>query len=98
MNIDAGIQEIFIIKQFCHLIFGITAADITPLLPFQAPANLATWETAWSIVFMLFGYPKADAAAVGLAVHTYSQLWEYSVGFIAFCIIVLPFSINKKKE
>ncbi|OGF65128.1 MAG: hypothetical protein A2Y62_21255 [Candidatus Fischerbacteria bacterium RBG_13_37_8] len=97
-SVYAGARGLFNLEHFGQLIFGITAADITPLLPFQAFGGYGTWETAWSIVLMLFGYPKSDAAVVGLTIHAYSQIWEYFIGFIAFCVIIVPFVIKKRKK
>ncbi len=83
-------------KHFGQLIFGFTAADFTAVLPFQFLGGYGTWETAWALIFQLFNYDKSDAATVGLSVHAYSQLWEYFIGFVAFCLIMLPFILKKK--
>jgi uncharacterized membrane protein YbhN (UPF0104 family) len=91
-------REAIDIKHFGQLVFGITAADFTAILPFQFFGGYGTWETAWTLVFQLFNYPKSDAAVVGLTVHAYSQIWEYSVGFLAFCIVILPYVLRSKSR
>lgn len=90
-------EELISFKHFAQLIFGITAADFTAIFPLQFFGGYGTWETAWSLILQLFDYKKLDAAIVGLTIHTYSQMWEYFVGFIAFCIIILPYIIRKSK-
>jgi len=82
---------IFQLKQLSYLIFGITAADFTALLPIQGIAGFGTWETAWALAFKFFGIAKEESAYVGLLIHLYSQSWEYTIGFIAFCLIILPY-------
>ncbi len=79
------------LKQLSYLIFGITAADFTALLPIQGIAGFGTWETAWALAFKFFGVPKEESAYVGLLIHLYAQSWEYTIGFIAFCLIILPY-------
>jgi len=89
--------EFLSVEKFSQMIFGITTADFTALLPVQGFAGFGTWETGWSFAFMMFGVPKSQAAIIGFLMHLYSQMWEYGVGFVAFCAIVLPYSIKKKR-
>lgn len=90
-------EELISFKHFAQLIFGITAADFTAIFPFQFFGGYGTWETAWTLILQLFDYKKLDAAIVGLTVHAYSQMWEYFVGFLAFCIVILPYILKKSR-
>lgn len=94
--VSKDIAGIFSVKKFSQMIFGITSADFTAILPVQGLAGFGTWETGWSFAFMMFGMPKSNAATIGFLVHLYSQMWEYGIGFLAFCIIVLPYIIKRK--
>jgi len=72
-------------------ILGLTGAEFTALLPVKGLGGFGTWETAWSALFRILGFPGDLAVVSGLGVHITTNLLEYGLGALAILLLLLLF-------
>jgi uncharacterized protein (TIRG00374 family) len=70
--------------------FGLTAAEMAASLPISGIAGFGAYEGAWSLVFQLLGYSEKLSALTSVSHHLLTQVFGYSLGGIAFLLLLLP--------
>jgi hypothetical protein len=69
------------------VVLGITAAEMTSLLPVKGLADFGTWESAWVLAFALMGLDRETAVISGFGLHLVTNLFEY--GFAALALLAV---------
>jgi uncharacterized membrane protein YbhN (UPF0104 family) len=85
-----GIHDFPLAKVF----FGLTAAEMTASLPISGIAGFGAYEGAWSLVFQLLGYSEKLSALTSISHHLLTQIYGYSIGALAFLLLLLPWPIR----
>ncbi len=85
----------FVLKKIAIFSFGISATELSSVLPVQGLAGFGTWELAFKYVFTLIGIKLKNPFLVGLIIHTITQVWEYSIGLIALIFLFLKRKVRK---
>ncbi len=79
----------FSLKSLWLFSFGISATELSSIIPIQGIGGFGTWEIAFKIVFDWLNLRAENSFVVGLTIHSISQIWEYSIGVVAFLILHL---------
>ena len=88
------------IQSLSMFSFGLAGTELSSLLPIQGLGGFGTWELAFAFVFKSLGiHGNVDPRLTGLVIHITTQVWEYSIGLLAFLYISFERkkSQNKKK-
>lgn len=88
-----GLQNL----SFWKTILGITGAEMTSVLPIKGLADFGTWESAWTLAFMLMNFDRNLAILSGIGIHLITSLFEYSLGFLSILILAVPYFKKRKK-
>jgi hypothetical protein len=72
------------------MILGVTAAEMTALLPIRGLAGFGTWESAWALAFGLMALSPELAVVSGLGLHLLTNLWEYGLGLLGILALEIP--------
>lgn len=75
---------------FGRLILGVTAAEMTALLPIRGLAGFGTWESAWALAFGVMALPPGLAVVSGLGIHLLTNIWEYGLGLAGILLLEIP--------
>ena len=75
---------------FGRMILGVTAAEMTALLPIRGLAGFGTWESAWALAFGVMALPPELAVVSGLGIHLLTNIWEYGLGLLGILLIEIP--------
>jgi hypothetical protein len=94
----------FDISVFAKFSFALAGTEMSTLLPVQGLGGFGTWELAFKFVFENMNVLAKGAEAhhfisfaqVGIIIHIISQVWEYSIGILAFFIFIVKNSLQKK--
>jgi hypothetical protein len=81
---------------FGRMILGVTAAEMTALLPIRGLAGFGTWESAWVLAFGVMALPPDLAVVSGLGIHLLTNIWEYGLGTLAILALEIPL-LRKKR-
>lgn len=76
--------------SFWSMILGVTAAEMTALLPIRGLAGFGTWESAWALAFGLMALPSGLAVVSGLGIHLVTNVWEYGLGLLGILLLEIP--------
>ncbi|MCL5986650.1 MAG: flippase-like domain-containing protein [Actinobacteria bacterium] len=79
-----GTAEISFWKSF----LGTASAELSATLPTHSFAGIGTYETSWTIAFILLGYPKEFAIVSGFSFHVIKLAYNIVFGLIAVLIIL----------
>lgn len=76
---------------FSKTLFVLLASEAASSLPISGIAGFGAYEGAWVAVFTTLGFPTDLAALTGFSHHLFTQLYGYSLGFLAlFLLLFLP--------
>ena len=89
-HLGIGPQELALWK----VVLGITAAELTSLLPVKGLADFGTWESAWVLAFALMGLDRSTAVLSGFSLHLMTNLFEYGFALLA----LLAVSLRRRKS
>jgi len=84
MSMGYGVTEISFWKSF----LGTASAELSATLPTHSLAGIGTYETSWTIAFILLGYPKDFAIVSGFSFHVIKLAYNVGFGLIAILIII----------
>jgi hypothetical protein len=95
---------IFSISVFSKFSFALAGTEMSTLLPIQGVGGFGTWELAFKIIFENMNVlPKGTEAPhfisfaqVGIIIHIISQVWEYSIGILAFFVFIVKNNLQNK--
>jgi hypothetical protein len=71
------------------VVLGVTAAELTSLLPVKGIADFGTWESAWVLAFSMMGIDRATAVLSGFSVHLLTNLFEYGMAALALLALAV---------
>ena len=85
------------VHTFATFSFMLAITELSALIPIQGLGGFGTWELAFLFTFKLFfpnlNFPDDIIKAAGFVIHITTQVWEYSIGLLAF--LYLSISIKK---
>jgi uncharacterized membrane protein YbhN (UPF0104 family) len=81
---------------FGRMILGVTAAEMTALLPVRGLAGFGTWESAWALAFGVMALPPGLAVVSGLGIHLLTNIWEYGLGLLGILVLEIPLFRRKR--
>lgn len=70
---------------------AICASELSASLPISGIAGFGLYQGTWSVVFEFMGFPGDIAKLTSISHHLFTQAYGYSLGLIAFLILLLPF-------
>ncbi len=85
----------FAIEKIAIFSFGISATELSSILPVQGLAGFGTWELAFKYVFTILRIKLKNPFIVGFIIHTITQVWEYLIGLIALIFLFLKRRVQK---
>ncbi len=74
---------------FLHVVIGSTFCIFTNILPLHGVAGLGTYETGWSIGYLMMGFTKEMAISSAFIAHLFFLFTGISYGAIGFIIYKL---------
>lgn len=77
------------LNTFATFSFGLAGTELSSLLPIQGIGGFGTWELAFSIVFKALEIPAENLREAGFVIHITTQVWEYSIGLLAFLYLFI---------
>lgn len=101
----SAIMEIaFNISIFSKFSFALAGTEMSSLLPIQGLGGFGTWELAFKLLFESLNVIGENTsrlsitsfAEAGIVIHIVTQVWEYSIGIIAFFIFTFKKGLQKK--
>lgn len=67
-----------------HKVFlGLTAAEMAASLPVSGVLGFGAYQGAWTLVFVLLGFPVEMAQITSVAHHVFTQVYGYLMGLFA---------------
>ena len=87
------------IQSLSMFSFGLAGTELSSLLPIQGLGGFGTWELAFTFVFKALEIPgNVDPRLTGLVIHITTQVWEYSIGLLAFLYIFIEKNNKSKRK
>lgn len=77
------------IKSLSIFSFGLSATELSSVLPVQGLAGFGTWELSFKYVFQFLKVNIENPFVVGLVIHSVTQVWEYSIGLLSLLFLIL---------
>ncbi|MBL7661939.1 flippase-like domain-containing protein [bacterium] len=82
---------------FSKVFLGMCAAETSSSLPISGIAGIGTYQGTWIAVFSLLGFPLDLAKLTSISHHLFTQGYGYSLGLIAFVLLLLPWFKRKQQ-
>jgi uncharacterized membrane protein YbhN (UPF0104 family) len=81
------------LNTFATFSFMLAVTELSALIPIQGLGGFGTWELAFLFTFKLF-FPNLNLSddiikAAGFVIHITTQVWEYSIGLLAFLYLFI---------
>ena len=83
--------------SFARVFPGLCASELAASLPVSGIAGFGAYQGAWVLSFSLLGWPLELAKLTSVAHHLFTQAWGYSLGALAFLLLILMPAIRSKK-
>ncbi len=80
-------KTVLSIKNLSIFSFGLSATELSSIIPIQGIAGFGTWELSFKYIFDFLKTGIKDPFLIGFIIHTTTQIWEYLIGLISFFII-----------
>ncbi len=101
---SAIMEIVFNISIFSKFSFALAGTEMSSLLPIQGLGGFGTWELAFKLLFESLNVIGENTsrlsitsfAEAGIVIHIVTQVWEYSIGIIAFFIFTFKKGLQKK--
>ncbi|HMO50577.1 MAG TPA: lysylphosphatidylglycerol synthase transmembrane domain-containing protein [Kiritimatiellia bacterium] len=74
---------------FPKVFLGFCAAEMAASLPISGIGGFGAYQGAWSLVFILLGFPAEMAKTTSVSHHVFSQMYGYAIGLIGLLAILM---------
>jgi hypothetical protein len=86
-------KTIFSLRNLSLFSFGLSATELSSILPVQGIAGFGTWELSFKYIFDILKIGVKDPFLIGFIIHTTTQIWEYSIGIL--CLLIVLYQMNR---
>ena len=84
---------------FPKVFLGLCASEMAASLPISGIGGFGAYEGAWSLVFILLGFPEVLAKATSISHHVFTQIYAALIGVSAVvALLALPGARRRNGE
>jgi hypothetical protein len=74
---------------FPRVFLGLSAAEMAASLPISGISGFGAYQGAWTLVFILLGFPAEMAQATSISHHVFTQVYGYLTGLTGVLLLLL---------